>query len=168
MFARKKRTIVPVSDCKFNPVVSVTVPIIMRSFDTMCHEVFKGSHTSEIVHAVVDDIHLLLMQKDFESRYPLEYRNFVESMSQSSKSTLVKSKLPKMSDNQLMSYIKSRHIQQPSELRAWYNYLSSQYDIELDAYNKAQKDAADSVKPSASSSDVSSPDSSPVSASESK
>ena len=149
MFARKKRTTVPISDCVMRPVLSVTVPITLRSFDKMCHEVFKGSHTCEIIHATVDDIHLLLMQKDFESRYPLEYRNFVESMSLSSKSTLVKSKLPKMSDKQLMSYIKSRHIQQPSELRAWYNYLSTQYDLQLDAYNEAQKDAADAATPPA-------------------
>ena len=147
MFARNKRTTVPFSNCVCSPVLSVTVPITIRSFDTMCHEYFKGSHTAEIIHAVVDDIHLLLMQKDFEARYPLEYRNFVESMSVASRSTLVKSKLPKMSDKQLMSYIKSRHIQQPSELRAWYNYLSSQYDIQLDAYNEVQKDAADAATP---------------------
>lgn len=145
MFARKKRTIVPISHSFAMPVLSQVVPITLRSFDTLCHEVFKGSHTCETIHACVDDIHLLLMQRDFEKRYPLEYRNFIESMSVASKSTLVKTKLPKMSDNQLMSYIKSRHIQQPSELRAWFNYLSSQYDIELDAFNKAQNDGQDDV-----------------------
>lgn len=144
MFARKKRTIVPISHSCAMPVLSQVVPITLRSFDTLCHEVFKGSHTCETIHACVDDIHLLLMQRDFEKRYPLEYRNFIESMSVASKSTLVKTKLPKMSDKQLMSYIKSRHIQQPSELRAWFNYLSSQYDLELDAFNKAQNDGQDS------------------------
>lgn len=150
MFARKKRTIVPMSNCCAMPVLSQVVPITLRSFDTLCHEVFKGSHTCETIHACVDDIHLLLMQKDFEKRYPLEYRNFIESMSNVSKSTLVKTKLPKMSDKQLMSYIKSRHIQQPSELRAWFNYLSSQYDLELDAFNKAQNDGQDDSTPSES------------------
>lgn len=146
MFSRKKLpSFVP--NCCARPVLSLTVPIVTRTFDTLCIEKIKGSSTGEDIYATVDDVHLLLMQKDFESRYPLEYRNFVESMSQSSKSTLVKSKLPKMSDKQLLSYIKSRHIQQPSELRAWYNYLSSQYDLELDAYNKAQKDAADAATP---------------------
>lgn len=147
MFARRKRTIVPVSASKCCPVLSVTVPQALRTFDSLCVEELKGSSTGEKILASVDDVYLLLMQKDFEKRYPLEYKNFVQSMSEQSQSSLVKSKLPKMTDKQLMSFIKSRHIQQPSELRAWYNYLSSQYDLQLDAYNKAQNDVADAATP---------------------
>lgn len=35
----------------------------------------------------------------------------------------------KMSDEQLMSFIKSRYIQTPSELMAYYNYLESEAGI---------------------------------------
>lgn len=149
MFSRKK--LPPfVSHCCARPVLPLTVPIVPRSFDTLCCEKIKGSSTGEVIYASVNDVHLLLMQKDLESRYPLEYKNFVESIAgQSKPSTLVRSKLPKMSDKQLMSYIKSRHVQQPSELRGWYDFLSSQYQIELDAYKKALNDASDSSTPPA-------------------
>lgn len=165
MFARRKRIYVPVSASRCCPVLSVTVPQTLRSFDSLCVEEFKGSSTGEKIFASVDDVYLLLMQKDFEKRYPLEFKNFVQSMSDQSQSSLVKSKLPKMSDKQLMSFIKSRHVQQPSELRAWYNYLSSQYDLQLDAYNKAKKDAADAAtSPAPESSEPSTTSSSPDSA----
>lgn len=152
MFARRKRINVPVSVSNCCPVLSVVVPQTLRSFDSLCVEELKGSFTGEKILASVDDVYLLLMQKDFEKRYPLEYKNFVQLISEQSQSSLVKSKLPKMSDKQLMSFIKSRHVQQPSELRAWYNYLSSQYDLQLDAYNKAQKDASDVSTPPVSDS----------------
>lgn len=150
MFSRKKLPPFE-SNCVALPVLPLTVPIVHRSFDVLCCEKIKGSSTGEVIYAPVNDVHLLLMQKDFESRYPLEYKNFVESIAgQSKSSTLIRSKLPNISDKQLMSYIKSRHVQQPSELRAWFNFLSSQYNIELDEYKNALKSAADSASPSES------------------
>lgn len=129
MFCRNKRTQLVCSNSSCNPVSCTVIPQSLRSFDAMCVEEIKGSSTGEKILASVDDIYLLLMQKDFQRRYPLEYRNFVQSMI-TNQPNIVKSKLPKLSDKQLMSYIKSRHLQHPSELVSWFDYLSNQYDLQ--------------------------------------
>lgn len=44
-----------------------------------------------------------------------------------------------LSDEQLLSYIKSRHIQSRSELNSWLNSLSAEQKYLLDAVNEAKE-----------------------------
>ena len=87
------------------------------------------------------DVHLLLHSDDVA-------RNFGVSFAQ----TLVNSKAPKSSalaramdnltDEQLLATVKSRHLQSPSELLAWSQYLSDHADDIL----KEAKELIDSVE----------------------
>ena len=63
----------------------------------------------------------------------------------------------KMNDAQLMSFIKSRYIQQPCELKAWSEYLSScaselveQYNRELERLEEAQQEELTAAQSAAS------------------
>lgn len=87
-----------------------------------------GSSTGETFYGYADDIELLLMQRSFENINSLEYATFLKQV-ESNMSTYVAPNRPKMSDEQLMSFIKSRHIQSASELQSWMDYLTSRYDI---------------------------------------
>lgn len=88
----------------------------------------KGSSTGETIYGYADDIELLLLQRSFENINSLEYATFLKQV-ESNMSTYVAPNRPKMTDEQLMSYIKSRHIQSASELQSWMDYLTSRYDI---------------------------------------
>ena len=46
----------------------------------------------------------------------------------------------KCSDEQLLSLVKSKYIQSPSELEAWSTYLNTHYDSEMAALAAIQKD----------------------------
>lgn len=87
-----------------------------------------GSSTGETFYSYADDIELLLMQRSFDNINSLEYATFLKQV-ESNMSTYVAPNRPKMSDDQLMSFIKSRHIQSASELQSWMDYLTSRYDI---------------------------------------
>lgn len=101
---------------------------------------------------MTSDIYMLFNQQrlDRMSRENLiAYFNGM-SVSNSSLSSL-KSRL---SDDQLVSLVKSRYIQQPSELLAWSRYLNSLADAELKAVVAESQKRAETLEPVA---DVSQP-----------
>nr|QPB07471.1 MAG: internal scaffolding protein [Microvirus sp.] len=96
------------------------------------------------------DVHLLLHADDVS-------RNFGVSFAQ----TLINSKVPKSSslaramddltDEQLLAAVKSRHLQSPSELLAWSQYLSDHADDILKEANElfeSVKQSEESAAPS--------------------
>lgn len=119
---------VPVSDCKSRAATSVIVPVQPPISGNLCYMEFLGSSTGEKITSPVDDIALLLMQRSFEKINSPEYQNFLKNVLTQLDNVKQVSK-PKMDDKQLLSFIKSRHIQSASELQSWISYLSSQYEL---------------------------------------
>lgn len=132
---------------RFNPTCpsgDCVVPVNYPVYRSLCINEMKCSHTGETAYSYADDIQLLLMQKNYMANSPYDYSQFIASMS---KNTVKPVSKPKMTDKQLLSYIKSRHIQSPSELQSWLNYLSSRYDI----VKSDVKSVVDDIKSSAGS-----------------
>lgn len=102
---------------------------VSRLVNLRCRKML-GSSTGETIYGYADDIELLLMQRGFDNINSLEYSAFLKDIESNMASYSAPTR-PKMTDEQLMSYIKSRHIQSASELSSWFNYLNSQYDINL-------------------------------------
>lgn len=92
------------------------------------------------------DVSMLLHAADMAKKYG---QNFVQSMidSKRPKSSSVQEFMDKMSDAQILDTIKSRHLQSPSELIAWSEYLMDQArSIEQEAERLAlEKEVADTA-----------------------
>ena len=96
------------------------------------------------------DVSMLLHAADMAKKYG---SNFVQSMidSKRPKSSPIQESMDKMSDAQILDTIKSRHLQSPSELIAWSEYLIDQaktveQEAERLALEKASVEAASSAE----------------------
>lgn len=83
-----------------------------------------GSEDNEVVR-IRSDVSMLLHAADMAKKYGT---NFVQSMidMRRPKSSAIQSQMDQMSDAQILDTIKSRHLQSPSELIAWSEYLVEQ------------------------------------------
>lgn len=115
----------------------------------------NGTEENEYVR-IRSDVSMLLHAADMAKKYGT---GFVQSMvdMRSSKSSALQSQMDQMSDAQILDTIKSRHLQSPSELIAWSEYLVEQAkDIEQEAERLAIEKEASAVSSSESQSDASS------------
>lgn len=81
------------------------------------------------------DIDLLFNQQRLDNLGIDQINNWLSSLS-SSQSSAIKGKY---SDNELISFCKSRHIQTPQELLNWSEYLTSQYErLKLDVQEQQE------------------------------
>lgn len=88
------------------------------------------------------DVSMLLHAADMAKKYG---QNFVQSMidSRRPKSSALQEIMDKMSDAQILDTVKSRHLQSPSELIAWSEYLIEQAkSVEQEAESLALENAA--------------------------
>lgn len=85
--------------------------------------------TGEKVYTLVDDLYLLLEAEKKKRFSPDTLNSIIDSMSVHGSS--FDSLRSKLSDDQLINLVKSRHIQSPSDVQAWANYLNSLADSEL-------------------------------------
>lgn len=86
---------------------------------------------------VTSDIYMLFNQQRLDRMTRESLIQHFETMSvRDSGLAALRSKL---TDDQLISIVKSRYIQQPSELLAWSNYLNSLGDQALQSYVAAQQ-----------------------------
>lgn len=83
-----------------------------------------GTEENEVVR-VRSDVSMLLHAADMAKKYG---SGFVQSMidMRRPKSSNLQSQMDQMSDAQILDTIKSRHLQSPSELIAWSEYLVDQ------------------------------------------
>lgn len=96
------------------------------------------------------DVSMLLHAADMANKYG---QNFVQSMidSRRPKSSALQEVMDKMSDAQILDTIKSRHLQSPSELIAWSEYLTEQAKVveeeaeRLALEKKASEEASSAV-----------------------
>lgn len=110
-----------------------------------------GTEEDEYVR-VRSDVSMLLHAADMAKKYGT---NFVQSMvdMRRPKSSSIQSQLDQLTDAQILDTIKSRHLQSPSELIAWSEYLTEQArDIEQEAERVALEKEASVSEASASQS----------------
>ena len=116
----------------------------------------NGPEENEYVR-IRSDVSMLLHAADMAKKYGT---GFVQSMidMRRPKSSALQSQMDQMSDAQILDTIKSRHLQSPSELIAWSEYLVEQAkDIEQEAERLAiEKEASAAASSVESQSDASS------------
>lgn len=107
-----------------------------------------GTEEDEYVR-IRSDVSMLLHATDMAKKYG---SGFVQSMldMRRPKSSVLQTQMDQMSDAQILDTIKSRHLQSPSELIAWSEYLISQAkDVEEEAERLALESAAQDLSSSA-------------------
>lgn len=112
-----------------------------------------GTEENESIR-IRSDVSMLLHAADMAKKYGT---GFVQSMidMRRPKSSAIQSQMDQMSDAQILDTIKSRHLQSPSELIAWSEYLVSQakgveQEAERLALEKEAQDLSSSAEDSAS------------------
>lgn len=139
---RKSKSVREVYLC---PVCASSSPDIV--LEVLPTEPFRfevnGSEEHEFVR-IRSDVSMLLHATDMAKKYGT---GFVQSMIdiRRPKSSALQSQMDQMSDAQILDTIKSRHLQSPSELIAWSEYLVEQAkDIEQEVERLAlEKEAQD-------------------------
>ena len=95
-----------------------------------------------------DPIYLLFNQQRLEKNGSFAIQQWLQSLQSSSSSQLSQLR-SKCTDEDLISMIKSRHIQSPSELKSWLDYCSSnieQFNSELALLQEQQQTITEPTK----------------------
>lgn len=120
----RKRT--PVREVQIFPVcASSESDIVLEALPTEPFRFEKiGTEENEAVR-IRSDVSMLLHAADMAKKYG---SGFVQSMIdiRRPKSSSLQSQMDQMSDAQILDTVKSRHLQSPSELIAWSEYLVDQ------------------------------------------
>lgn len=138
------RKFTPIREIQICPICASSSPDIV--LETLPTEQFRfekiGTEENEAVR-IRSDVSMLLHAADMAKKYGT---NFVQSMidMRRPKSSAIQSQMDQMSDAQILDTVKSRHLQSPSELIAWSEYLMEQVkEIEQEAERIAlEKEAA--------------------------
>lgn len=116
----------PVREVRICPICSSSEPdIVLEELPTEPFRFEKvGTEDNEAIR-IRSDISMLLHATDMAKKYGT---GFVKSMIEMRrpKSSGLQSEMDLMSDDQILDTIKSRHLQSPSELIAWSEYLIDQ------------------------------------------
>lgn len=116
----------PVREVQICPICASSEPdIVLEELPTEPFRFEKiGTEESEAIR-IRSDVSMLLHAADMAKKYGT---GFVQSMidMRRPKSSALQSQMDQMSDAQILDTIKSRHLQSPSELIAWSEYLVDQ------------------------------------------
>lgn len=140
------RKCTPVREVQICPICASSEPDV--TLEELPTEPFRfekvGTDSNEAVR-IRSDVSMLLHAADMAKKYGT---GFVKSMVEMRrpKSSGLQSEMDLMSDDQILDTVKSRHLQSPSELIAWSEYLLDQAkSIEDEASRLAlEKASADS------------------------
>lgn len=115
-----------VREVQICPICASSDPdIVLEELPTESFRFEKvGTEENEYVR-IRSDVSMLLHATDMAKKYGT---NFVQSMidMRRPKSSALQSQMDEMSDAQILDTVKSRHLQSPSELIAWSEYLVQQ------------------------------------------
>ena len=142
-----------VREVRLCPICASSEPdIVLEELPTEQFRFEKtGTDDNECVR-IRSDVSMLLHASDMAKKYGT---GFVQSMidMRRPKSSAIQSQMDQMSDAQILDTIKSRHLQSPSELLAWSEYLIDQAKIIEDEATRIalEKEAAESKSDSGSS-----------------
>ena len=140
------------------PICASSEPdIVLEELPTESFRFEKtGTEDNEVIR-VRSDVSMLLHAADMAKKYGT---GFVQSMidMRRPKSSALQSQMDQMSDAQILDTIKSRHLQSPSELIAWSEYLTDQAKSIEDEVSRLalENKSAESSSEQASSEQVSS------------
>jgi hypothetical protein len=139
--SRKRESIREICLC---PICASSEPdIVLEELPTESFRFEKNGTEEDEYIRIRSDVSMLLHAADMAKKYGT---GFVQSMidMRRPKSSALQSRMDQMSDAQILDTIKSRHLQSPSELIAWSEYLVEQAkDIEQEAERLAiEKEAA--------------------------
>ena len=116
----------PIREVCLCPICASSEPdIVLEELPTESFRFEKiGTEESESIR-IRSDVSMLLHAADMAKKYGT---GFVQSMidMRRPKSSALQSQMDQMSDAQILDTIKSRHLQSPSELIAWSEYLIEQ------------------------------------------
>ena len=147
------RECTPVREVQICPICSSSEPdIVLEELPT---EPFRfesvGTDDNEAVR-IRSDVSMLLHAADMAKKYGT---GFVQSMIEMRrpKSSSIQSQMDQMSDAQILDTVKSRHLQSPSELIAWSEYLIDQAKTIEDEVSRItlEKEATESSEEHSSS-----------------
>lgn len=120
------RKCTPVREVRICPICASSEPdIVLEELPTEPFRFEKvGTEENEAVR-IRSDVSMLLHAADMAKKYGT---GFVQSMIEMRrpKSSRIQSQMDLMSDDQILDTVKSRHIQSPSELISWSEYLIDQ------------------------------------------
>ena len=144
-----------IRDIQLCPICASSEPdIVLEELPTEPFRFEKiGTEENEAVR-VRSDVSMLLHAADMAKKYGA---GFVQSMidMRRPKSSSLQSQMDQMSDAQILDTIKSRHLQSPSELIAWSEYLVDQAKtVEQEAERLALEKASVEADSSAESKTV--------------
>ena len=142
-----------VREVQICPICSSSEPDV--SLEELPTEQFRfeknGVEGDEYIR-IRSDVSMLLHAADMAKKYG---PNFVQSMidTRRPKSSSIQTQMDQLTDSQILDTIKSRHLQSPSELIAWSEYLTSQAkDVEQEAERLALEKEAEDTSSSAENS----------------
>ncbi len=147
----------PIRDVQICPICASSEPDI--TLEELPTEMFRfercgDSDDPDCPIRIRSDISILLHAADMAKKYG---QNFVQTMIdiRRPKSSSIQELMDNMSDAQILDTIKSRHLQSPSELLAWSEYLTDQAkSVEKEAERIAfEKEAVDSSSAESQSSE---------------
>lgn len=120
------RKCTPVREVQICPICASSEPdITLEELPTEPFRIEKvGTEENEAIR-IRSDISMLLHAADMAKKYGT---GFVQSMVEMRrpKSSYLQTQMDNMSDAQILDTVKSRHLQSPSELIAWSEYLVDQ------------------------------------------
>lgn len=140
-----------VREVQICPICASSEPdIVLEELPTESFRFEKiGTEEDEAIR-IRSDVSMLLHAADMAKKYG---PGFVQSMvdMRRPKSSPLQSQMDQMSDDQILDTVKSRHLQSPSELIAWSEYLLDQaktveQEAERLAAEKASVEAASSAE----------------------
>lgn len=146
----------PIREIRLCPICASSEPdIVLEELPTEPFRFEKvGTEENEVIR-IRSDVSMLLHAADMAKKYGT---GFVQSMidMRRPKSSVLQSRMDQMSDAQILDTIKSRHLQSPSELIAWSEYLVEQAKLiedeaerialEREAEKAAQSDDSQSAQ----------------------
>lgn len=144
-----------VREIQICPICSSSEPdIVLEELPTEQFRFEKsGTEENEYIR-IRSDVSMLLHAADMAKKYG---SNFVQSMidTRRPKSSSIQAQMDQLTDSQILDTVKSRHLQSPSELIAWSEYLISQAkDIEEEAERLAlERESEDAASSAESQSD---------------
>lgn len=120
------RSCTPVRDVQICPICASSEPdVVLEELPTESFRFEKNGTEKEDYIRIRSDVSMLLHAADMAKKYG---SGFVQSMidMRRPKSSFIQSQMDQMTDAQILDTIKSRHLQSPSELIAWSEYLMDQ------------------------------------------
>lgn len=131
----------------FSCVMPTTIHRSKSEVDVFYHQEMISSDDNNKCVAVVDPIIMLFNQDRLNKLGTDTVEKWLKSMELTNSSALAKLR-SQCSDDDLIHMVKSRHIQQPSELSIWMDYMSQNLDEfkNLYAQEVANQSSSDSLE----------------------